>query len=364
MLHFMARLHLGRAGLRSDGEVTLAALKAKVKDRRKEPTDVSEGSLKDSQSKGGIEGPSRWWQAHVRTLRFDLEARYGTKVIVDNVVWRWLTRRAAWVAERYRTRADGLTSHYAAFGNGYKGEVLPSSETAFFNMPMTHSRQVTENTTAHKGDSTFVRGIWVGKHEDSNDHIYLTETGWHRARTVRRMEESKRADAKLFKEVCGAPWDPRAAQPTRNPRMQDGGACGGPAVAVPAEAALAEAALQAAAAAAAEPAAAEPERLGPVAEPVLAAQPAEEARADADMEATPGQKREAGDAGAGGDEKRMRYVRGGRVAGRAARPLALRDLRERGGERPHGPRPGGGACRGTQGIGDEAFPRLRDETAK
>ena len=34
---------------------------------------------------GGVEGPNRWWQAHVRTLRFDLEARYGMKVNADVV---------------------------------------------------------------------------------------------------------------------------------------------------------------------------------------------------------------------------------------------------------------------------------------
>ena len=86
-------------------------------------------------------------------------------------------RHAAWLIERYRVRADGMTPHYAAFGVGYRGEILPFAETALFKVPMNHTRQVSKNVTAHRGESTFVKGIWVGKHDESDDHLYLTDTG-------------------------------------------------------------------------------------------------------------------------------------------------------------------------------------------
>ena len=35
-----------------------------------------------------------------------------------------------------------------------------------------------------RGDSSMAKGIWVGKHEESDVHVFLTAAGWHRARTV------------------------------------------------------------------------------------------------------------------------------------------------------------------------------------
>ena len=140
-----------RVELKSDGEPALKALKDRVKKKREKPTDLAEGSLKDSASMGAIEATIRWWQAKTRTLRFDLEARYARMMNADHILWPWLVRHASFVMEKYRVRADGSTSHFAAFGCGYKGEILPFGETALFKVPMSHTRQVSAKTTAHKG---------------------------------------------------------------------------------------------------------------------------------------------------------------------------------------------------------------------
>ena len=113
-------------------------------------------------------------------------------------------------------RADGLSGHFAAFGCGYTGEVLAFGETCLFKVPMSSSRQQSSHITKHKAEANFVRGLWVGKHDASDDHLLVTASGWHRARTVRRLESSKRASVELFADVAGAPWDRRTAAPTRN----------------------------------------------------------------------------------------------------------------------------------------------------
>ncbi len=86
-----------------------------------------------------------------------------------------------------RVRADGNTSHKAAYGVGYRGEFLPFGETALFKVPVSHTRQITAKATRNKGESMFVKDIWVGKNRERDDHILLTAGGWHRARTVRRL---------------------------------------------------------------------------------------------------------------------------------------------------------------------------------
>ena len=62
----------------SDNEPTIIALKEAVKkDRVGKETDLREGALRDSQSMGLAESNLRQWQIKARTLRFDVESRYG-----------------------------------------------------------------------------------------------------------------------------------------------------------------------------------------------------------------------------------------------------------------------------------------------
>jgi len=110
-------------------------------------------------------------------------------------------------------RADGLTSHQACYGTGYRGEILPFGETALFKAPASHTRQATAKDLQAKGDSTMVKGIWVGKNAESDDHVFLTAGGWHRARTVRRLEPAKRADPAILQLCKTLPWEPRSARP-------------------------------------------------------------------------------------------------------------------------------------------------------
>ena len=129
----------------------------------------------------------------VRTFRYDLDRRYGNLSTADEPLWCWLTRYAGWATSVYRVRADSITSYRAACGVGCNGEILPCGETALFKVPESHTRQVSSTSTRNKGDSAFVKGIWIGKHMESDDHIFLTAGGWHRARTARRLEPLRRA---------------------------------------------------------------------------------------------------------------------------------------------------------------------------
>ena len=162
---FCDRLSLGNVELKSDNEETIVALKEAVAaNRKKEKGDavktfVGEGSIKDSASMGSIEATVRWFQVKARVLRFDLERRLGKMVTPDDVHWLWIVRHAAWLMEKYRVRGDGLTSHFAAYGAGYTGEIVPFGEVCLFKVPMSASRQINKDTRAQKADSTFTKGI-------------------------------------------------------------------------------------------------------------------------------------------------------------------------------------------------------------
>ena len=177
---FCDRLALGNVELKSDNEPTIKALKQRaVAIRMKEKgeavkTFVREGSVKDSASMGAVESTIRWWQVKARTLRLDVERRFGKMTTPDDILWLWAVRHASWLMEKHRVRGDGLTSHFAAFGTGYTGEVVPFGEVCLFKVPMSSTRQIGTDTRAQKADSTFTKGMWVGKHDRSDDHVFLT----------------------------------------------------------------------------------------------------------------------------------------------------------------------------------------------
>ena len=144
----------------------------------------------------------RWWQQRARTNRYHVEESYGTKMTADDVVWLWAQEHAATVTNAYRRTADGRTAYEAAFGCGYTGEVLPFAETALFKVPISHTREITSGVMMPKGDSSMVRGIWVGKHAESDDHVYLTASGVLRT-SVRGTAETTNAFSALDVSLPG-----------------------------------------------------------------------------------------------------------------------------------------------------------------
>ncbi|CAK0815286.1 unnamed protein product, partial [Prorocentrum cordatum] len=220
---FIEGVHLATADIKTDGEPTIVNLVEEARKRLSKSIKLEEkrGNLKDSQSMGAIEAPIRWFQAKVRTYKFDLEKRYAMKITADAPIWCWLTRYVSWATSTCRPRADGRTSHQAACGVTYNGEIPPFGETALFKTPISHTRQIAATSLKRKGESSFVKGIWIGKRRESDDHLLLTPAGWHRARTCRRLEPALRADDKLMKAVKALPWDAMSAKPCELlPRLQ------------------------------------------------------------------------------------------------------------------------------------------------
>ena len=56
-------------------------------------------------------------------------------------------------------------------------------------------------------DASMEPGIWLGRTEESDEHLVGTSRGVQRCRTVRRREESNQWDHRLFAEVKGVPWN-------------------------------------------------------------------------------------------------------------------------------------------------------------
>ena len=68
------------------------------------------------------------------------------------------------------------------------------------------------------------KGKWLGKSETNPEHIVGTKNGAMGARTIRRLEATKRSETSLLLEIQGVPWDlvpnaPRRGRRKRHPTL-------------------------------------------------------------------------------------------------------------------------------------------------
>merc|ERR1712194_317135 len=77
-------------------------------------------------------------------------------------------------------------------------------------------------------DTTWRKGIWVGRSEPTNEHILLTDVGLRLTNTVRRMPLDSRFESEVLKKALGVPWNPMSGVQRGRPKKKDASAVGLP----------------------------------------------------------------------------------------------------------------------------------------
>eukprot|EP00971_Amphidinium_carterae_P032112 632282-Amphidinium_carterae.4 len=81
--------------------------------------------------------------------------------------------------------------------------------------PVSPSGRLHSNKRYKKADSLWLKGVWLGRTEQTAEHIVAVvdpqlpageQAGVITCRTIRRMEVSKKADKELLMQMQGAPW--------------------------------------------------------------------------------------------------------------------------------------------------------------
>ncbi|CAK0789057.1 unnamed protein product, partial [Prorocentrum cordatum] len=230
LMRFMKQLAYQKPELRCDTEPAVKALREKVVNARNEDnleTRVSQGRARDSKSMGFIETRIRWWRGRLKANRVQVEMDCGIKLTPHSSLWPFLAHHAANVTNWYSRGADGYAAHFAVYGVSYTGAVVPFAETVMTRVPVSQTGQrrsmggLVPRLT--KADAAWVKGIWVGKTTNNDEHIILAIAGKVTCRTVRRMPEGERHDKELFLKVCGEPWREKVAHMPRSLVMDGGG---------------------------------------------------------------------------------------------------------------------------------------------
>ena len=151
----------------------------------------------DSQSNGLAEGAVRDIKALVRTLRHATEELHGLEIGPKHRVLPFLINYAATALNIGRRGPDGCTPHFRLRGKEYRRALPPFGEKVNFMFAGKRESRLQDRWGV---------GLYLGLISRSSLYLVGTKEGVHRARTIKRMIITERADADLLNTFIGVPW--------------------------------------------------------------------------------------------------------------------------------------------------------------
>ena len=121
-----------------------------------------------------------------------------------------MVRHCGWLLTRFQMKATGRTASCSKTGREYKREF--AEQVLFHN-----SESSGPGATVGKLMPRWDLGVWVGKINDSDEHVLLTPFGSKRARGIRRLPETSKWNADFLRTVRGLPSGSVGACTSRGP---------------------------------------------------------------------------------------------------------------------------------------------------
>ena len=119
MTDFVKNLFVGKFRPRCDNETSIMAVAEKV--TAKMP-DQSRGEKYATTQLSASNGLAE------RTLRYDTQNLYKTRITSESTVWPWFVKHAGFCVTWYARRAGGITPFRAANDRDYTQEIVPFAE--------------------------------------------------------------------------------------------------------------------------------------------------------------------------------------------------------------------------------------------
>eukprot|EP00972_Heterocapsa_arctica_P016387 2416308-Heterocapsa_arctica.AAC.1 len=119
--------------MKTDGEPAIKQLADLVAQKRLPwKTIVRHTPRYSSASLGAMGVAQELIQGQIRTLKAELEAKYGFAIKPEDCVWPWLVRHAGWIIERFHIKQNGHSAFRNSTGDWYKSDLVPFGETVLF----------------------------------------------------------------------------------------------------------------------------------------------------------------------------------------------------------------------------------------
>ena len=173
LIKFIEGFFHKHARLRCDGEPATVALANKVKHLAGDGGKF-ETTPKYSPASNPAERTIQAVQEQSRTIRADCLMHFGSIETfgADKPIWAWLLRHVGWQISRYKQKGNGTTAYKQACGEHYTHEVVRFAETVLARVPKPTHRGVQGGKRWHKGDAVFIKGVWVGRSETSDEQSF------------------------------------------------------------------------------------------------------------------------------------------------------------------------------------------------
>lgn len=110
-----------------------------------------------------------------------------------------MTRHCSWTIARFQPRWSGHTAYRSLRGKDYTGEIVPFGEIVMY--------KVIEND-GDKLNPRWLKGVYVGKIDQTDEFIFLTPKGAKKSRSIKRFEASEAWGREVMAGCVGAPWNP------------------------------------------------------------------------------------------------------------------------------------------------------------
>ena len=180
---YIDRLGLAKAELKCDKEPsTLDVANALIK-RCQSTALIATATPKGSNgSLGRGERANLTIQGELRAFREAVSRQYKTEVGLDHVLMGWTVRHCAWVVNNFQVKGTGKAPYRSIWGKDCTGEVVPLGEVC---MERNHSED------GAKLNMRWMRRVFVGKLDRTDDFLLLTPTDAIKTRCVRRLDVLK-----------------------------------------------------------------------------------------------------------------------------------------------------------------------------
>ena len=189
-----------RVEIKTDGEPSIVEIARRVQSRRDRTTSLAQSSVGGHQEIGAVERANETIQAQLRAYYLDVLNRLKVRIIRDTLLFPWILRHSAWTVVRYQSdQKTKQTPYERTRGIRYESVLVPFGEVVMAKIADG------DKFRAGKLDSTWVKAVWVGRVDKSNEYLLLTTKGCIRSRVVRRIPDGDQAS--YHDEVKELSWD-------------------------------------------------------------------------------------------------------------------------------------------------------------
>lgn len=189
---------------------------------REEETFLVQAPRGSSKGNGKVERVIQTVRKQAKTLKLDLENSYALKATADSVIWPWLVCHAAWLVARFVVKLSGKSSFSMVTDTIHSGEHAPFGETLLWYMTHPPSNRI-GGEQLRRAEPRWRKWVWLGRSEDTDEHLISTDSGVIKFRSVKRLEPGNEADPDLLLTMKGVPWDMARAvigRPKRRPARE------------------------------------------------------------------------------------------------------------------------------------------------